>query len=205
MRVILLFLLFIVVSPVVAQVELTSSFNYTGSGKNITLTLSKTYNVKHEFGGGLRYNINSLAHRDDQSNMYKGRLYASELYQHYGVVGFYHYNIYRNWEHIHPFLFYDFQATYSKTRNHAFLPTGFVLENGHRLYEEVTLRFGPFTWIEQCIGFGYKVDLPQNFFISQKIGVGGGLIIGTDEQLLKEKVTWEFSGLINIGIGYRFK
>jgi hypothetical protein len=30
------------------------------------------------------------------------------------------------------------------------------------------------------------------------------LIFGSDEQLLKSAAAWEFGGLINVGIGYRF-
>ncbi|MCF6358479.1 MAG: hypothetical protein L3J54_11800 [Draconibacterium sp.] len=35
--------------------------------------------------------------------------------------------------------------------------------------------------------------------------VGGMLIFGNEEQLLKSSAAWEFGGLINAGIGYRFR
>jgi hypothetical protein len=50
-----------------------------------------------------------------------------------------------------------------------------------------------------------KVDLPKNLFFTQKIGAGGMLVFGSDEILLKEKASWDFGGILNVGIGYRFK
>ena len=188
----ILFILFILfATPVFAQTDLLASFNSTPSGRNVSLTISKTNSATHEFGAGLRYNIGMLAMPDDQQNLYYKRLYPSTFAQHFGVQGFYHHYILKSWQHVKPFLFYDIQATYSTTRN-----VGCYIEN--------TVRYGPFTWVEQTIGIGFKVDLANRFFISQKIGVGGMLIFGSDERLLKTAVDYEFGGLINVGIGYRF-
>ncbi len=188
----ILFTLFILFATTVfAQVDLLTSFNSTPSGRNISLTISKTNSATHEFGAGLRYNIGMLAMPDDQQNIYYKRLYPSTFAQHFGVQGFYHRYILKSWEHVNPFLFYDIQAAYSTTRN-------------NNCYSENTVRFGPFTWVEQNVGVGFKVDLADRFFISQKIGVGGMLIFGSDEQLLKTSANWEFGGLINFGVGYRF-
>ena len=192
MKTLLSFFALLIAASLSAQVELTAAFNSTCSGRNVALTISKTNNNKHEFGAGLRYNIGMLAMPDDQGNLYYKRLYPSTFGQHIGVQGFYHNHILNQWEHIKPFLFYDVQAAYSTTRNNYY-------------YLENAVRFGPFTWVEQTIGFGFKVDLPGQFFISQKIGVGGCLVFGSDEQLLKTSTEWEFGGLINVGIGYRFK
>ena len=203
-----LFLLFLFSTFILnAQIELTSSFNSTHSGRNVTIALSRTINNKHEFGGGFRFNINKLEMSDDQNNVYKKRLYASTFMQHLGVVGFYHFHVFRNWEHVKPFLFYDLQATYSTTRNRDFLPYMYDT-NGDVLYKEYVNRFGPFTWIDQNIGVGFKADLPGQFFITQKIGFGTSFILGKEERLLDKYFdwfTWEFGGLINVGIGYRFK
>lgn len=190
-----------------AQMELTSSFNSTGSGRNIAFALSNTFNNRHELGGGLRFNLSKLEMSDDQNNLYKKRLYASNFMQHLGIVSFYHFHIFRDWEHVKPFLFYDLQATYSTTRNRDFLPYMYDI-NGDVLYKEHVNRFGPFIWIEQNVGFGFKADLPVQFFITQKIGYGMMFILGKEEKLLSKYFdwfAWEFGGLINVGIGYRFK
>ena len=194
MRFIFSFLLVSLVLTVAAQTEITSTFNSTHSGRNVTFALSKTFNNMHEFGGGLRININSLAMSDDQNHVYYKRLYASNFMQHLGIAGFYHYHIFRNWEHVKPFLFYDFQATYSTTRNHITIAST----------TDEYVNHGPFTWLEQTVGIGFKADLPNGFFITQKIGFGTSFILGKDEQLLKNNFDWEFGGLINVGIGYRF-
>lgn len=190
MRILFLLLITLLSFSSLAQTELVSAFNSTSSGRNASLTISKTKN-NHELGAGLRYNIGMLAMPDDQGNLYYKRLYPSTFGQHFGLQTFYNYHILENWEHLKPFLFFDLQGTYSTTRNTYYSPA-------------ITSRYGPFIWLEQYIGMGYKVDLPKNFFITQKIGAGGMLIFGSDETLLKEKADWEFGGILNFGIGYRF-
>ena len=194
MKVIFSFISVLLMLSAVGQTEITSTFNSTHSGRNVTFAISKTYNNTHEFGGGLRFNINSLAMSDDQNHVYYKRLYASNFMQHLGIAGFYHYHIFRDWEHVKPFLFYDLQATYSTTRNKI------VLDATTDQY----VRHGPFIWLEQTIGIGFKADLPNGFFITQKLGIGTTFILGNDKQLLKNNFDWEFAGLINVGFGYRF-
>ncbi len=191
MRTIIFFLINLLSLSIFAQTEFSTNFNSTASGRNISLLFSKTNN-RHEIGGGLRYNIGKIAMPDDQGNLYYKRLYPSSFGQHLGLHTFYNYYILNNWEHLTPFLFFDLQGASSTTR------TSYAGQSEAK-------RYGPFTWMEQYIGIGYKVDLPQSFFITQKIGGGGILIFGSDETLLKEKAAWEFGGILNIGIGYRFK
>ncbi len=191
MRIIFILLIILLSFSSFAQTELVSAFNSTASGRNVSILISKPKN-NHEFGGGLKYNIGMLAMPDDQENLYYKRLYPSTFGQHFGLQTFYNYHILKNWEHLKPFLFFDLQGTFSTTRNRYF---------GQ---QEIT-RYGPFTWLEQYIGIGFKVDLPNSFFITQKIGGGGMLIFGEDETLLKKSADWEFGGLINIGIGFRFE
>lgn len=192
MKTLFLLLAVLIATSLCAQVELLTSFNSTYSGRNVALTISKTNNNRHEVGVGIRYNIGMLAMPDDQENIFYKRLFPSTFGQHWGAQAFYHYHVFNHWAHVNPFLFYDVQAAYSTTRNR-FYNAGYIE------------RLGPFTWIEQNIGIGFKADLPGQFFISQKIGVGGGLVLGNEEKLLKTSASWEFGGLINVGIGYRFK
>lgn len=207
MKYLLFTLLLFIAMTINAQTELSSAFNSTHSGRNVTFVISKTYNARHELGGGIRFNINKLEMSDDQNKVYMKRLYATRFYHHLGIEGFYHYHIFRNWEHVKPFLFYDVQATYSTSRKRDFLPHSYDY-NGDILYKEHVNRFGPFTWIEQNVGFGFKADLPGRFFITQKIGAGTSFILGKEKRLLSKYFDWfewEFGGLINVGIGYRFK
>ena len=198
----LLFCLFLG-SSLVAQTKISTNFNSTASGRNVSLLISKTKN-NHEFGGGIRYNIGKLAMPDDQGNVFLKRLYPSTFAQHWGAEAFYHYRFFNSWKHLKPFVFYDVQASYSTSRNSFYTPHSRD-EIGRILYLYHVKRFGPYTWLEQYIGFGFKVELPNQFFISQKIGAGGCLIFGEEEQLVKYSTEWEFGGLINVGIGYRFE
>jgi hypothetical protein len=87
-----------------------------------------------------------------------------------------------------------------------FLPWGYDV-NGDVLYKERIEIFGPFTWIEQCIGIGIKANITNCIFITEKIGCGVSFTIGEDEKLPQtyfDKLGLEFGGLINVGIGYKF-
>jgi hypothetical protein len=187
-----------------AQYDLNINYNSTHSGRNVALTLSKEFNHNNEIGFAIRYNVNRLKHSDDQGNMFLKRLYATEFIQHYGIIGYYHHGIFNRLDCVKPFLFYDAQATYSTTRNRMFIPWDYDI-NGDVLYKEMIEIFGPFTWIEQCVGIGIKANIINSFYITQKIGFGVSFILGKEVKLLGtyDKFEWEFGGLINVGIGYR--
>lgn len=178
-------------ASIFAQNEISSSINSTHSGSNVALLYSSYLNAKTEVGGGIRFNINSYALPDDQNKVYYKRLYATKPLHYWGVEGFYHRYIFGDLEHIKPFLFYDAQATYSTTIN--------------KFSGEVK-HFGPYWWIEQCVGLGFKVDIANSFFITQKIGLGYSLIVGSydNSPSMFENVTGEFGLLLSAGIGYRF-
>jgi hypothetical protein len=185
------------------QSAIIGAFNTTSSGRNVNLVYSKQYN-KNEFGIGLRYNINKLAHPDDQFNVYVKRLYATKFPHYWGISLFYNRYLVDKWACVKPFLFYNLQSTYSTTRNRFFLPVG-TDTNGDVLYKEYIEKFGPFTWIEQAVGFGVKVNINEKFFLTQKLGAGVTFILGKDENVISsyDKFNWEFGGLIYTGIGYK--
>lgn len=189
-----------------AQVELSSAFNSTRSGRNVSFAISKSINDKNQVGGGLRININMLAHNDDQNKVFVKRLFATKPIHYFGLEGFYYKNILNKWDCVKPFLFYDIQAAYSTTWNRMLLPYTYDI-NGDVLYKEYREHFGPFTWVEQCIGIGFKANLIKSFFITQKIGFGTMFILGKDKRRLGtyDKFSFEFGSLISIGLGYRFK
>ena len=201
-----LLLVVILANTLFAQSEIISAFNSTHSGRSITFVGTKTYNSRNEFGIGIRFNINKLAHNDDQNNVFKKRQYATAFIQHWGIETFYHRYILQKWECIHPFLFYDLQLSYSQTRNRMFLPNYYHEDIGY-LYEEIIDFFGPYTWVEQCIGVGMKVKLIDGFYLYEKIGFGTTFILGKDESqfITYDKFNWEFAGLLQVGIIYRFK
>lgn len=186
-----------------SQSAIVGAFNTTFSGRNVNLMYSKQIN-KNEFAIGLRYNINKLAHPDDQFNVFLKRLYATKFPHYWGISFFYNRYVIDKWDCVKPFLFYNLQATYSTTRNRAFLPVG-TDTNGDFLYKESIKIFGPFTWIEQTVGFGIKVNINEKFFLTQKIGAGVAFILGKDEHRIStyDKFNWEFAGLIYTGIGYK--
>jgi len=205
-KTILLLAMLCITKHVIAQYDIISTFNSTHSGRSITLIFAKTYIEKNEFGLGLRYNINKLAHNDDQNNIFLKRQYSTSFVQHWGFESYYHRYFFKKLDCIKPYLFYDMQLSYSKTRNRMFLPALYDEELG-LLYREVIEFFGPFTWLEQCIGIGIKARLNSNFLIYQKIGFGTAFIFGKDNRQIVtlDGFNWEFAGLIQAGLVYRLK
>lgn len=185
-------------TTIFAQKELNSSLNYTHAGRSLNVTYSKYLNEKQEVGGGIRYNINRFELPDDQSKAYYKRLYATKPSHYFGVQGFYHRYIYRNLEHLKPFLFYDFQATHStlirKTEDYPIKET----------MEGVMFR-GPYWMLEQCVGLGFKVEIKNSLFLTQKAGAGYSVMIGYPyaQEGLRDKAS-EFGMLYTIGLGYQF-
>ena len=198
---------FLLVTGSYAQSDLFLNFNSTHSGRNLSFSYSKYFFEKNEFGFGLRYNINRIAHPDDQNNTYKKRLYATKPYHFLGAEVLYNRYILKSFSFIDPFVFYNLQLSYSTTRNRMFIPYTYD-GNGDVLYKEYIEIFGPFTWVEQNIGLGYKANLNGNWFIQHKLGFGTSFILGYEKKLLNKYFNWfawEFGYIINVGIGYKFE
>ena len=175
------------------------ALNYysTGSGQNITANYSFVIK-KSELGFGLGYTISTLAHPDNQHNVYYKRQFATDPIHHLNLNIFYHRNVFPNLDHINPFLFYDFQGKHSAARN---VTNSFL--------DEVVYH-GPYYWLDNTIGIGFNVKIIGNWYVQQKIGVGAHFIIPSgkeasrvDESRAIYGFTWEFIGLINIGIVYK--
>ena len=183
-----------------AQIRVSPVFNSIGSGRSINLLASGQVKNRHEFGGGLRININKHAHNDDQHNIFKKRMYATKPLHYFGIEGFYHIHLLQKLQHIDFFSFYDIQLVYSTTGNR------------FESFQPIMDHYGPFTWIEQNIGIGFTVDIWKNFFLTQRLGGGVRFILGEDAPPSEEKpywlvkfpFEWEFGYVLSVGIGYRF-
>ncbi|MFH1160085.1 MAG: hypothetical protein V1733_03960 [bacterium] len=188
------------------QTDIAVCFNSVGSGINFTIDYSKTIKSKNELGLGLRININRIKHPDDQMHVFLNRLYATEFLQYFGIRMFYHKMIFHRLECIKPFLFYDLQSSWSTTRNYIYSPCS-LDTNGNVLYKNITVYYGPFFWIEQNIGIGFKARIFKSFYLTQSIGAGVLFIIGEDKILpiTYDKFSWEFGYLLSVGIVYRIK
>lgn len=197
--------------------NLTANYNSVASGKNFSLIYSKMNEKENEYGIGVRYHLNSLKHPDDQFNVYYRRLYATKPLQHFGVEAFYHKRILKEWKTVKPFMFFNFQFSYSTTRNRSFLPYAqefngeivhgdVIYNNSTTLYKEYIDFFGPYSWLEPTIGFGYNAELKNNFYITSKLGFEVMLVYGRDnDRTTKSLFQREFGYLFNFGIGYHFK
>jgi hypothetical protein len=203
----LTFILLITVlcSNLIGQNNLSVSLNLIESGRDLTIDYSRFINNKHEIGGGIRININRIAQQDDQSNIYFRRLYASEFYQYLGIHAFYHRRIIEKWQCLMPYLFYDLQVTKSTTRTSMFIPAA-IDNHNNILYLNFIEYFGPFVWIDQNIGLGFRVNIFQSIYLDQKFGLGSTWIIGEDNQLPQKSkyCEYELGYLITFGVSIKF-
>ena len=209
MKRISLVLLFVVLSvgAVLSQVPVTVNFNSTNTGRSINVLASKQFHDRHELGGGLSFNINKPHGNDDQTSLFRKRMFSEKPIEFFGLEGFYQIHFLKNLPHVDFFAFYDIQYRYAHTRP-------LVAYNTYMLW-------GPFHWVEQNLGIGLTVDIWKNLFLIQRVGGGIGLIIGQNEnagtdfvvpvandtsdgRLIKRKTEWMFDYLLTVGIGYRF-
>ena len=192
-----------------AQNAATISFNTSTLRESLIVGYSRTIHQTHEIDFGVRYHLNSLIMPDDQESIYSRRMYASNFVQHFGLQLGYNWYFLPRLDHLKPFVFYELQAAYSTTRNHGYGYTYYINE-GTSLLEEYLVSFGPFLWLQNTIGVGFKVDIWKSFYLFEKIGFSATQIIGNDEKLMPDpfqKFPWlvnEFGYMISVGVGYKF-
>ena len=193
-----------------AQNAATISFNTSTLRESFIVGYSRTFHQNHEIEVGLRFHINRLAMPDDQQSIYYRRLYASSFAQHFGLQLGYNWYFLPRLDHLKPFVFYELQAAYSTTRNHGYGWTYNVDDGSYIPNEEYTESFGPFLWLQNTIGVGFKVEIWKSFYLFEKIGFNATQIIGNDDKLMPDpfqKFPWlvnEFGYMIMAGVGYRF-
>ncbi len=186
------------------------NFYSTGSGRNITAAYSKEVN-KSIYGIGLGYNIGRIKQPDDQNNIFYKRLYPTQPIHYLNFNAYYNYIFYDQMKCIKPMLFYDLQMKYSTTRSSMYIIHKYDSTltsdnpNENLLYRNFIEYFGPYLWVENSIGFGFKIDITDKIYLKEKTGLGLVLIFGEDKRLPLSNPEWEFYGLINIGLGVKIK
>ena len=209
-KAILLFSCIFVMCCSFAQNAAKMSFNTSTLREGVIVGYSRTIHQNHEIEVGLRIHINRLAMPDDQESIYYRRMYASNFAQHFGVQLGYNWYFLPRLNHLKPFVFYELQAAYSTTRNHGYGWTYNANDGSYIPIEEYTESFGPFLWLQNTIGVGFKVDIWKSFYLFEKIGFNATQIIGNDDKLMPDpfqKFPWlvnEFGYMIMAGVSYRF-
>ena len=185
-KAIVLFISLLVTCCSFAQNAATISFNTSTLRESIIVGYSRTFHQNHEIEVGLRFA------------------------QHFGLQLGYNWYFLPKLEHLKPFVFYELQAAYSTTRNHGYGWNYNVTNGSYILNEEYTESFGPFLWLQNTIGIGFKVEIWKSFYLFEKIGFNATQIIGNDDKLMSDpfqKFPWlvnEFGYMIMAGVGYRF-
>jgi len=206
----LLLVLSIVYATTMTAQNIGLNYYSTGAGSNITATFSKNFNHS-EFGIGLGFNIGSIKQPDDQDNIYYKRLYPTKPIHYINFNVYYDYYFFDKWNCIKPLLFYDLQIKYSTTRTSMYIihdyDSTLTGDNPDEklLYRNFIEYFGPYLWVENSIGIGFKVDITDRIYLKQKIGLGIHLLFGEDTSLPGSNPEWEFYGLVNICLGIKIK
>lgn len=175
----------------------------------INLLISKTVN-KNQFGFGLRINLYSLEHKDNQSKIYDKRFYPIDFYQNFGLAGYYEYNLLSGIKPTRFSLFTDLQITYGPTRNQAYFPY-ITLPDGTTLYEKSIDRYGPFLWLENTIGLSLQTRIYHGLFLNVKAGGGLMSIVGdklyakyNTAVLFRNDYDWVLTYTFQVGLIYSF-
>lgn len=198
------FILVLFLLPIFAMPQdfITASYNSTASGRNISIGYAKYLASGNEFGGALRINISKITQADDQSTIYYKRLFATDWIHYFGLQLYYHRYFFERWNCIKPYLLYDFQMSYSTTRSSMFSPYAYDV-NGDVLYKNFIEYFGPFLWLEQSIGIGFKAKIFKSLYLFENLGATIQYIYGEEEQILfRGNFDWEFGYLISAGLAY---
>ncbi len=204
----LFIILIIVFSANMYAQNIDLNYYSTGAGKNLTATFSKDFG-RSEFGIGLGCNIGSIRQPDDQDYIYYKRLFPTKPIHYFNFNAFYDYQFFSDWTCLKPLLFYDFQLKYSTTRTSMYIPYSFDPwipgDNPDEkiLYINRIKYYGPFLWVENSIGLGFKVDITEKIFLKQRMGLGIHFIIGEDNRLPDPSPVLEFYEFVNIGLGIK--
>ena len=191
--------LILLLLPISVTYSQNIALNYynTGTGQNITANVSWDLK-KNEISIGLGYTISTLSHPDNQGNVYYKRQFATEPLHHLNLNLFYHRYVFPGLEHINLFLFYDFQGKHSAARN--------VIN----VSSDEVVYHGPYYWLDNTIGMGFNVNIIGKWYIQQKLGVGAHFIIPSSREASRVDIsrstynsTWEFIGLLNMGVVYK--
>src|SRR5690554_1149745 len=188
------------------------AFNSTASGRNLTGQYETTKG-KNEFSFGVGVNLNNLRQIEIHDDIYRKKLFATKPHHHINLNFTYQrYVFVDKVKCLEPFLFYDLQAKHAVAAhltNYVDYDSTLVagrLEEGI-VYMEFMEYFGPFFWIENNIGIGFKTMLTENLYIKQRFGVGVNFILGYEYKLspaVYKWFDWEFSSLLHFSVGYRF-
>lgn len=170
-----------------AQESIFGNYNSSMAGHSLNFGYAHHFG-NSQIGGGLKYNLNN---NTVNSSIYYKNLDPNGLGQTFGAQLFYNYYIFKQLKYIEPFITLDIQYAYSETSTYLDAAQG-------------ATRFGPFHWIENVIGVGFRVPIIDDLYVISKAGFGGMFILGKDEELLKQKAAWEFGGSLQFGIAYMF-
>ncbi|NLL28179.1 MAG: hypothetical protein GX259_05225 [Bacteroidales bacterium] len=210
MRKVIFIILVFATNSLLAQ-NLTFNYSVTGSGNNVTLAISKESD-RIEFGAGLGYNFNKKSYLKEKTYSLHKSFYATKPLYHINYDLFFYYKILKNPKTFEPFFFYDLQMKYSTARLHYFDIVGLdssnsaVLNNDEMFYREVKNTFGPFLWIENNLGFGFKINFNEKLYLQKRFGGEIYYIINKNGNMPYSDKSFEskFSTFFSISLGYRF-
>lgn len=191
-----------------SQLSVESSFNAVQA-----TAMNQSLLLKYEKGGsallfGFKYQFNSR--RTDVGYLFKKMFYSRNLSERLGLeMGFQKKIILR--EKMDFFFYYDFQFTKSSVRHFSYLAAASLVpiptSEKDFVYQKSTSIIAPVRAFENNIGFGFNLAINDQFYLTQKAGVGITLVQEFDPKVifLGGDVIWFFSEMFSFGLGYTLK
>ncbi len=204
-QVIIIILIIAFGSSCVAQNGVSTAFNINQTQFNYALNYTRDFGKHHTVGLGFKilHKINNTPTTpdapDNLKHGFKHRFYPNQFSEFFGIDFNYHFTFEINNSGIKPFIFYNFQYTYSSILNDAYIyhftPDFYFLckidEVSHSLWA-----------YEQNIGIGFNIKITDNLdFFSR---VGAGILIHDNDGVYIFSEGWEISTMFGNGFIYKF-
>lgn len=203
---IIIFFIWLISFPVFAQFSVESNFNAVHIGRNQNL-LAKYQWKKISANFGVKYNFNKL-NTFPQAEMFKNSFWAINFGEHWGIeTGFQIKLLCKS--NFDLFGFYQLQFSKSHIRHDWFGVIGSLVPEPQSEYDLIYMRrlgfIGPILGFENNLGLGINAYFTNSLYFTTKLG--GGIFIHKNldkNNLILGANNWDFSGMISMGLGWKF-
>lgn len=194
-NIVLIFVLFLLSVRAQTQINLRLEyFDFTTTSRNLGISVAKNYG-RNQFGVGVKYHFNDPL--KPLESVYLRNLISENISQNIGFFIDYRRYFSKN-DKLFNFYFFAHEQFTRKTKKDITVVT-YVPS----LLQKIdTITRGPFSYLENIVGFGVNLKLSRKLKLMTQIGGGVTLINVTDNG---RYITWEFVGLLSAGIAYSIR
>lgn len=188
-----------------SQIEIKGGYNLNFTSFNTTVGIKQNLQ-KNSFEYGLKVIIPTRLTYDNENLYFKHRFFPKNVKERLGFNFTYFYNINLPNSNMNPFLYYNFQYTFSSTRSEMYYKDGDPVELPYdtiQPYKLVVEKYGPFHVFENNFGIGMSTQIYKKVYLYYKLGAGAAYIIGDDPNI-RDKKRLKFSSMFSASLSYKF-